>query len=1211
MAGFDKDCSDAKDALLSGGYSCRANKSTGSRVVIATGSPSRAELLLLTCRLFFLAHPPDTANRGNYSRSPNLEITQSACHSEISRPLVPDDFHPTTFRGPPAIGGRRRKCGRRAPCVVGLIVFVWLADVVTSQTITILTDTSIRHAVEIIQRTKSELASAGFEPGSSYQWQTQTSEACNDDMTSLNDINLLLSGAIKQSSVAVIGPTCQKDVRKDYGKHRREYYRLGQRIPVDWGKFSEISRMIATKSIAITKTWRVQPNTPRQTLATMFGDLTDVTRVVVALLGNNLADYTQFLQAFYSRNYTAENGYTPVLVLTRFSLQELSLPWESDPSLLNVYDKALILYNDKQDRAKISDFARSFSFQNDDEALISIQLYEAMYTMAQVSNTVSPESVRGDLAARNITTPFGTINFNKNGYRITGFNVRLINGSMSGRDAFQFLFSNIPMSCDATITCLIADVSSTSYDVNADSPICGYNHELCSQLKPFIVILLGMILLLICTYIYVRLVRKFQKTKRSLKSPWVIPIEEVKFTDLAATEGQRVQTATKTRFLATVDQLYVIAEKYFVKDRLRFDKIDSSILFNMRRTQHDNLNTFIGFAFDKQEIYQIWTQCFRGNLADLLLEPKMENGMVMHHNFRGAFVRDILKPRLTQEHASAVSYGDPTAVEATAARSSGKAADWGSRGHSPPPYHCSSLPLLRQPSDRHRTPRSHALGLDYIHLSEIGFHGALTSANCMIDSHWILKLSGFGVARLLYKWVFPCLWRAANLLFTHDRRPIIANPELHYYAPELRGLLRTHMTSTRTEKIHFTNAFGRTADIFSFGVVLYEILYGQKYVNIDDKVYQECTLMDLEAESRVPDNPDFPHSDDVHPDLVELIQKCWTRQPELRPDPALARKITDATLKMSGSLVDQMMKNMEMYTNGLELLVAERTGQLEEEQMKADMLLSELLPPSIAEELKNGRMVHAKTYNSATILYSDIVGFTSLCSESQPMEVVALLSGMYQTFDRIISQQNGYKMETIGDAYCVASGIPIASETAHVKNIAMVALLQRDFLHKFEIPHRPGQYLKCRWGFNSGSVFTGVVGIRAPRYAVFGPTVTIAAKLESSGVPDRIQMSLASQKSIGTLLTYWLEGVDEEKAKAQSAKIIQVDPTIDEATRGNQDSQRIVFLQYIDVRRARNSARPPLLEELEELDDVFGEPSSLSGPNSAGSFSQHSTVVVS
>ncbi|PIO58724.1 hypothetical protein TELCIR_19834, partial [Teladorsagia circumcincta] len=77
---------------------------------------------------------------------------------------------------------------------------------------------------------------------------------------------------------------------------------------------------------------------------------------------------------------------------------------------------------------------------------------------------------------------------------------------------------------------------------------------------------------------------------------------------------------------------------------------------------------------------------------------------------------------------------------------------------------------------------------------------------------------------------------------------------------------------------------------------------------------------------------------------------------------------------------------MEEYTNGLEELVKRRTGLLEQAQQKADELLSELLPKSVAEELKVGRRVNAKNYKSASILYSDIVGFTSLCSESEPME---------------------------------------------------------------------------------------------------------------------------------------------------------------------------------------------------------------------------------
>ncbi|VDK85634.1 unnamed protein product [Cylicostephanus goldi] len=142
---------------------------------------------------------------------------------------------------------------------------------------------------------------------------------------------------------------------------------------------------------------------------------------------------------------------------------------------------------------------------------------------------------------------------------------------------------------------------------------------------------------------------------------------------------------------------------------------------------------------------------------------------------------------------------------------------------------------------------------------------------------------------------------------------------------------------------------------------------------------------------------------------------------------------------------------MEEYTNGLEELVKRRTGLLEEAQKKSDELLSELLPKSVAEELKVGRRVDAKNYKSASILYSDIVGFTSLCSESEPMEVVALLSGMFQKFDHIISVHNGYKMETIGDAYCVASGVPNPSKTEHVSNIATIALLQREvcFINNF------------------------------------------------------------------------------------------------------------------------------------------------------------------
>ena len=210
--------------------------------------------------------------------------------------------------------------------------------------------------------------------------------------------------------------------------------------------------------------------------------------------------------------------------------------------------------------------------------------------------------------------------------------------------------------------------------------------------------------------------------------------------------------------------------------------------------------------------------------------------------------------------------------------------------------------------------------------------------------------------------------------------------------------------------------------------------------------------------------------------------------------------------------MDQMIKNMEQYNNNLENLVKQRTGQLEEAQKKSEEILLELLPKSVADELKLGRTVPPKNYKVATVMYSDIVGFTSLCSESQPMEVVTLLSGIFKAFDSIIGEHQAYKVETIGDAYMVASGVPEKIEKKHVKEISMIALKQREFLYEYIIPHRPGQHLHCRWGFNTGPVFTGVVGITAPRYCVFGATVTVAAKMENSGMPDRIQMTVYSQK---------------------------------------------------------------------------------------------------
>uniref|UniRef100_A0A915N4K7 Guanylate cyclase domain-containing protein n=1 Tax=Meloidogyne javanica TaxID=6303 RepID=A0A915N4K7_MELJA len=233
----------------------------------------------------------------------------------------------------------------------------------------------------------------------------------------------------------------------------------------------------------------------------------------------------------------------------------------------------------------------------------------------------------------------------------------------------------------------------------------------------------------------------------------------------------------------------------------------------------------------------------------------------------------------------------------------------------------------------------------------------------------------------------------------------------------------------------------------------------------------------------------------------------------------------------------------------------------------------------IVSGVENGPKVVLENDNNEmmTVNRGDLgnVGTSDTACKKTPFAEGVTLNGMFRAFDEAISRHQAFKVETIGDAYMVASGVPQQMDS-HIKEIASVALLQRDFLCHYEIPHRPSQYLHCRWGFNSGSVFTdksriycttnqnfsipdfrpldfsisipGVVGITAPRYCVFGTTVTLAAKMENSGQPDKIQMTLRSYQllseqfpefkcaprggvrieGVGTLLTYWLEGLDNE-----------------------------------------------------------------------------------
>uniref|UniRef100_A0A914YU24 Guanylate cyclase n=1 Tax=Panagrolaimus superbus TaxID=310955 RepID=A0A914YU24_9BILA len=401
--------------------------------------------------------------------------------------------------------------------------------------------------------------------------------------------------------------------------------------------------------------------------------------------------------------------------------------------------------------------------------------------------------------------------------------------------------------------------------------------------------------------------------------------------------------------------------------------------------------------------------------------------------------------------------------------------------------------------------RDITMGLEYLHVSPIGYHGSLTPWSCLIDRNWMVKLTDYGIAAPLEKWEKQGSISKESLKDNEDKSGASQSGSLLYQAPELVKNRETNRRRGAEQQwLKQTQNRRQAGDIYSFGMVMYEILF--RSLPFPDSTSNEDIIGFIKDGSKTY-KPAVQDRSAIHPDLAALLQDCWSENPEIRPSIRRVRLNTESYLKVKGSLVDQMMRMMEQYANNLEKLVQERTGMLEDANKRADKLLSQLLPSYVANELKLGRPVPPKTFKHASVMFSDIVGFTTICSSSTPIEVVTMLNAVYTGFDDVINRHEAYKVETIGDAYMVVSGIPIENGIRHLMHLSDVALEMMKFLQDFEVPHRKSQKIRIRLGLHTGSVAAGVVGLTAPRYCLFGDTVNMASRMESTGVPEMIQVS--------------------------------------------------------------------------------------------------------
>ncbi|KAK3095510.1 hypothetical protein FSP39_015523 [Pinctada imbricata] len=397
-------------------------------------------------------------------------------------------------------------------------------------------------------------------------------------------------------------------------------------------------------------------------------------------------------------------------------------------------------------------------------------------------------------------------------------------------------------------------------------------------------------------------------------------------------------------------------------------------------------------------------------------------------------------------------------------------------------------------------------GLRFIQGSQIHYHGNLTSRNCVIDSRWVLKLTDFGMPGFRERGKMTASYEPSELLWTapeHLRDPF----------PGMRG----------SEK----------GDMYSLAIIMQEIILRKQPFGMID-------LKPKEIISKIRNPPPLlrpsvsPQA--AQPQYIQLMKECWSENPELRP---AIEEIYQQFKHIAGgkkmNIVDSMFRMLEKYSNDLEDIVKERTLQLEEEKMKTDILLYRMLPATVAESLKLGKTVEAVSYSEVTIYFSDIVGFTTISAMSTPMQVVSLLNDLYTMFDATIDNYDVYKVETIGDAYMVVSGLPVPN-TRNAGEIGTMALDLLSQCGTFTIRHMPEVPMRLRIGLHTGPCVAGVVGLTMPRYCLFGDTVNTASRMESTGSAFRVHVSSETKGKLDEIGGYITEYRGQVELKGKGLK---------------------------------------------------------------------------
>ncbi|XP_055332314.1 atrial natriuretic peptide receptor 1-like [Paramacrobiotus metropolitanus] len=314
-------------------------------------------------------------------------------------------------------------------------------------------------------------------------------------------------------------------------------------------------------------------------------------------------------------------------------------------------------------------------------------------------------------------------------------------------------------------------------------------------------------------------------------------------------------------------------------------------------------------------------------------------------------------------------------------------------------------------------------GLMYIHSSALGYHGTLTATTCFIDSRFTLKISHAGF----------------------DRISQAVNTE-----PKMMRVKQStnHLIVCRADDVH------------GFGIIAFDALKLKALSSRTEDGTVKKTPLEID------------------------IEDCMRSDYNLRPPIFGIKRSFQKLSNLPQNVVSHMLKLLDQQTQQLEHLVQVKTATLVEETTKTDMLLAEMLPRSIIKQLRNKEPLSAESFDSVSILFSDLPVFAKLVMKCSPLEVIDLLNRTHSAFDEVVPYYDAYKVETINDSYMISSGIPMRNHN----HADVLCLLGRAILERCKISAdmtHDKMELSIRIGINSGPVVAGVIGTKAPRYCLY------------------------------------------------------------------------------------------------------------------------------